>query len=294
MLGAPQPANFIGTHPVWHYAVVAAGAVGVFAGIKLYEHWRGVHAAREPGAAGGLRRTWPGGAAAWIVVIVALSSFGCSAVHAAVCPDHFKEWTMFGVFFVVASTLQAGWGVAVLWRPVRRLLAVGAAGNLAVVVLWSITRTVGLPVGPDVWKPEAASALDLMATTLELVIVAGATWLVLRDRRVAGSWPRVAGRPGRPEPRAGARARRPAELPVVRPRPPEIGHALAPAQRVGDAGEALRRGRAVKASPPDALGRRGRPSTAILRRSSASTSTAFRPRRLQSVMVGPRLVHSAR
>jgi hypothetical protein len=183
-VGALQPDKLVGTHPVWHYALVAAGAAGVFVGIKIYEYRRGVGRAGHSDGLGGIRHPSGREGGRWLVFVVALSSFGCSAVHGVVGPDHFREAIIFGVFFAVASTLQAAWGVAVLWRPVRPLLVAGAAGNLGVVALWVVTRTVGLPVGPDVWRPEAVSALDVMATALELVIVAGATWLAGRDRRV--------------------------------------------------------------------------------------------------------------
>jgi hypothetical protein len=184
-----QSNGFIGSHPIWHYALVAAGAVGVFVGIKVYEHWHGLDRDARGAGPTGTPRAWRRDGIGWIV-LVALASFGCSVIHGMVCPDHFHEATLYGVFFAVAATLQAAWGVAVLWRPARPLFVIGAAGNLAVVVLWVVTRTVGLPVGPDVWRPEAVSGLDALATAMELVVVAGATWLVVREgrmRRIPGA-----------------------------------------------------------------------------------------------------------
>jgi hypothetical protein len=182
-VGAVQPDKILGTHPVWHYALGAAGSVGVFVGIKVHERWR-----RVGRPAGGLvpHRSSRREGVGWIVIVVALSSFSCSAIHGSVSGDHFREWALFGVFFVVASTLQAAWAVAVLVRPRRLLFVLGAAGNLSVVVLWTVTRTVGLPVGPEVWRPEAVSPLDAVATGLELAIVLGASWLIVRGRRSPG------------------------------------------------------------------------------------------------------------
>jgi hypothetical protein len=72
--------------------------------------------------------------------------------------------------------------VLVLRQPGRTLLTLGAVGNLAVVALWIMSRTVGVPIGPEVWRPEAITAIDSMATTLELAIVAGVPWFLFRQQ----------------------------------------------------------------------------------------------------------------
>jgi peptidoglycan/LPS O-acetylase OafA/YrhL len=126
-----------------------------------------------------------------LVVGVALASVGGSVTHAAVGPKHFNEATMFGVFFLVASALQAAWALLVIRRADRQLLAIGAAGNAAVLVLWAVTRTVGLPIGPEIWHPEAVFAPDLAASLLEVAVIVGALWLLLHQAHASR-------RPGRP------------------------------------------------------------------------------------------------
>jgi hypothetical protein len=48
--------------------------------------------------------------------------------------------------------------------------------NGAMVAIWAISRTTGLPVGPDPWMPEPLGALDLLATGLEVVLIAVGAW----------------------------------------------------------------------------------------------------------------------
>lgn len=119
-----------------------------------------------------------------LVVTLGLASVGAGLIHAAVCPAHFREATVFGVFFAVSALLQVVWAALVLRRPDRVVLLAGIAGNGCVLLLWLLTRTAGLPIGPDVWRPEAITRPDLLASVLELGIVAGASVLLAR-RHVA-------------------------------------------------------------------------------------------------------------
>jgi hypothetical protein len=53
---------------------------------------------------------------------------------------------------------------------------VGLTVNAATVVLWAVTRTEGLPIGPEHWTAEPVGTPDVIAGVLELVIVAGSAW----------------------------------------------------------------------------------------------------------------------
>ena len=59
-------------------------------------------------------------------------------------------------------------------RPSRRLLLAGAIGNLAIASVWLVSRTVGLPLGPEAWEPEAIHVADIVATLDEVASAAGA------------------------------------------------------------------------------------------------------------------------
>jgi multisubunit Na+/H+ antiporter MnhG subunit len=73
------------------------------------------------------------------------------------------------------------------WRcsPGSWLLVAGLVGNLVVVVVWAVSRTAGLPLGPESGKAEAASFIDVLSTVLEVVIVAGCEVLLVRPDRLA-------------------------------------------------------------------------------------------------------------
>jgi hypothetical protein len=160
-----------GGHPLWHLLVVAGGAVGVFVVIKL----------REQFAADESRHRSPWRSPPTVAVVaLALLSAAAAGIHASVSAEHFREAFIFGAFFLAASAAQAGWAVLVIARPSRPVLVVGAAGNAMVIILWTLTRTVGLPVGPEPWRPESIGALDVISTLLELAIVIAAANLVAR------------------------------------------------------------------------------------------------------------------
>ena len=56
--------------------------------------------------------------------------------------------------------------------PGQRLLLAGIAGNSAIILLYLLTRTVGLPFfGPGAWEIERVGPLDVGATVAEVVIV---------------------------------------------------------------------------------------------------------------------------
>ncbi len=101
------------------------------------------------------------------VAAAALLAGAAGVIHASVIEEHFKEATLFGIFFAVAAVFQLLWAASVLTWPRRRLLAVGAAGNAAIMLVWFASRTVGLPIGPEPWTREAITFLDLLATIFE-------------------------------------------------------------------------------------------------------------------------------
>jgi hypothetical protein len=105
-----------------------------------------------------------------LLPLAVVSSVAAAGVHAAVAPEHAAESALFGVFFWASALLQLVWAGAVAMQSSRRLLLVGATGNLAVIGLWAITRTLGLPFGllPG---PEAVGPWDVACAAWELVIV---------------------------------------------------------------------------------------------------------------------------
>jgi hypothetical protein len=113
-------------------------------------------------------------------MLLALLSLAAAAIHVAVMGEHFGEFFAHGVFFAVVAWLQAAWAVAILVAPSRALLWAAAIGNVVVVAVWVVSRTTGLPVGPEAGVPEPAAFLDVFATILELVLITGAAVLLVQ------------------------------------------------------------------------------------------------------------------
>ena len=102
---------------------------------------------------------------------LAALSLGAGAIHFAVSGGHFDLSWMHGAFFAVVAWLQLAWAAAVILKPTRRLLIAGALGNAAIIGTWAVSRTWGVPVGPEAWTPEAVSLADVLATVFEGGIV---------------------------------------------------------------------------------------------------------------------------
>ena len=156
-------------HPLWHFGVVAGGGVAAYAGIRAKEIW-----ARTG-------RRWHGIHAE--TAVLALLGLACAGAHAYVCPEHFHEWIVYGIFFMIASALQAAWSILILVRPSRRLILAGATGNAVVVVTFLISRTVGVPFGPDAFRPETFDYLSTVVTVCETALIALATRMLYEGNR---------------------------------------------------------------------------------------------------------------
>jgi hypothetical protein len=104
-------------------------------------------------------------------IAAALLSAGAAAIHASVAVPHFDESALYGLLFVATVLFQAGWAALVLAAPSVRLLGAGVVVNAGVIGAWAVSRTFGLPYGPEPWTAEPVGPLDLAATSFELGIV---------------------------------------------------------------------------------------------------------------------------
>ena len=107
-----------------------------------------------------------------LVYVAAALSFGTGYVHFAFAESHFQEWWGYGAFFVVAGNLQALFAALLVWRPRAWYPLAGIAGNLAIVVVYVITRTSGIPLGPHARVVEEAGAIDWVTTAGQVAIIA--------------------------------------------------------------------------------------------------------------------------
>lgn len=107
------------------------------------------------------------------VRIVAGLSLAAGAIHAIAMVDHFSHWWLYGVFFLVVTYGQVLWGTALLrGRVGERGLARGAYANLAIAAVCLVSRTLGVPVGPEAGSTEPVGVMDVAATLDQLLLVA--------------------------------------------------------------------------------------------------------------------------
>ena len=119
---------------------------------------------------------------------VSVLSLIAALAHLWVMPEHFGEWWGYGVFFLAAALAQGSYGLALLRRgsPGRAVLLLGLVGNLALVVLYAVTRTAGVPfLGPHAGEVEAMGALGLFAVSAEAALVVALAVLLRPERRPA-------------------------------------------------------------------------------------------------------------
>jgi hypothetical protein len=110
-------------------------------------------------------------------LVAAALSVGAAIIHALVIPSHLTESVLYGGFFAVLFVGQLGWAVLAVVRPTAVVLTTGAVANLAVVALWTVTRTIGIPLGVAAGQREAVGVLDATCGLLELGVVACCVWL---------------------------------------------------------------------------------------------------------------------
>ncbi len=116
-----------------------------------------------------------------ILYAAAVFSLLAALIHLWVMPEHFEEWWGYGAFFLVSAVAQGLYCAVLLRWPRRALLLLGVGGNLSIIALYLLTRTVGIPFfGPHAGEVEGIGMLDLSATAAELALVAALGAVLLR------------------------------------------------------------------------------------------------------------------
>jgi hypothetical protein len=120
-----------------------------------------------------------------LAYVAALLVLVSSIIHSAQIAPHYEQYWLYGAFFAVAALWQAIWAARVYRDPLnRRLLVAGIAGNVTLIVVWAISRTAGVPIGPQGWHPEAAGPVDVLSKLDELgaVVLMALVLARLRER----------------------------------------------------------------------------------------------------------------
>jgi hypothetical protein len=110
-------------------------------------------------------------------------------IHTWVIYEHYGEWWGYGLFFFCVGSVQGCYAGTLLLWPRRLIYGLGIACNVAIILLYVVTRTVGIPFfGPDAGMVEQVGTLDLFCTYIELALVLALVALASSWRwRAAGS-----------------------------------------------------------------------------------------------------------
>jgi hypothetical protein len=117
-----------------------------------------------------------------VLLLVAAVAFIDGLIHIGAAVDHFGEFPLYTLVFALLATVQMAWAAAILLRPSRPVLLFGCAFTASVVGLWVASRTIGVPIAPRAWVPEAVGVADLVETVGEIATVIAVLSLVMSPR----------------------------------------------------------------------------------------------------------------
>lgn len=118
----------------------------------------------------------------WLAAALSLT---VGAVHFGYAPHHLADDWAHGWFFLLLGAFQIAFAVLVVARPRRWLWWSAVVVNLGTIATWTVSRTVGLPFGPQALRKEAASAPDILCVVVQGLIVALALVAAVRPEWLA-------------------------------------------------------------------------------------------------------------
>lgn len=114
-------------------------------------------------------------------------SFAAAFVHMLVVNEHFTQWWAYGVFFMLASMAQGGYGFFIAmtpllhgetilqrWPPAALHLfyQAGILANLGLVLVYVLSRTTGIPfLGPGGRTVEPWDPLGVATKGVEVALI---------------------------------------------------------------------------------------------------------------------------
>lgn len=119
-------------------------------------------------------------------------------VHGLNVQEHLAEWWGYGFFFLFAAAAQFVYGLILIVQPwnydetggrrdggryARHFYRAGIAVNTFLIVLYLITRTVGIPfLGPSAGETEPFTPVGVATKLIEAALVVVLARLIRRDR----------------------------------------------------------------------------------------------------------------
>lgn len=104
----------------------------------------------------------------WLAAVFAVTA---GAVHFGYAPHHLEGDWAHGWFFVLIGAFQMLFALAIVSRPRTWVWWSAIVVNAAIIATWTLSRTAGLPFGPEPLRKEAAMTPDVVCTILEAGIV---------------------------------------------------------------------------------------------------------------------------
>jgi hypothetical protein len=108
--------------------------------------------------------------AAMLGMIAGLSCLA-AGIHVSVAPEHFDEWWGYGTFFLVAAVGECALVVLLALRPGAWIVQAGIWTSLATMLMYLVSRTSGIPLGPEKGVVETIDLPGLAATAAEGTLV---------------------------------------------------------------------------------------------------------------------------
>jgi hypothetical protein len=118
-----------------------------------------------------------------LLLLTGVLVFIDALIHVGAAVDHYAEFKLYTVAFLTLAAAQTILAALIVRGPPPRLLLWGAAFEFGIVVLWAASRTVGVPIAPTPWVPEAVGVPDLIETAGECVTVLTLICVALAPRR---------------------------------------------------------------------------------------------------------------
>ena len=102
---------------------------------------------------------------------VAILSGVAAGIHLGVAPEHFAEWWGYGAFFVLAAVGECALVALLALRPRAWVVQAGIWASLATILMYLLSRTSGIPLGPATGVVEPVEPAGLAATAAEAALV---------------------------------------------------------------------------------------------------------------------------